>query len=63
MTEAIMISKNDFAYIMKNKKYLEIILDSSYMMPSADTLIGVAARLFSDEDVEVVFNEDVVLES
>jgi len=31
-------------------------------MPSKNNLLGMAARLFSDKDVEVIFNEDVVLE-
>jgi len=58
----IEINKNDFNYIIKNKNYLTILLDSVHMMPSKNNLLGMAARLFSDKDVEVIFNEDVVLE-
>jgi hypothetical protein len=58
----IEISKNDFEYIIKNKNYLTILLDSVHMIPSKNNLLGMAARLFSDKDVEVIFNEDVVLE-
>lgn len=59
----IEISKQDFNYIIKNKNYLTILLDSVHMMPSKNTLLGIAARLFADQDVEVVFNENVILES
>ena len=59
----IEINKQDFNYIIKNKDYLTILLDSVHMMPSKNTLLGIAARLFADQDVEVVFKEDVVLES
>jgi hypothetical protein len=60
--EIIEINKNDFEYIIKNKNYLTILLDSVHMMPSKNNLLGIAARLFADQDVKVVFNEDVVLE-